>query len=68
MVITGAEKWMTRCGAMMLVYSLSIVLIGTRIQYTNPHLMVFWIVMPMVDQVCSYLELRVIEISMISYR
>ncbi len=61
--LEGGEKWMTRCGVMMMMLTLSIAVLGLNIQYTGPNQFAFFVLLPIVDQVVSYFEMRVIAIA-----
>jgi hypothetical protein len=61
--LIDAERWMTRCGFMMLVLTILTCLLGTNIQFKGPTMMALFVVGPIADQVTSFFLMQVLSVS-----
>ncbi len=58
------ERWMSLIGAMIIVLIVSEILLGLNVQYEGPNRLAIFLFPPLVDQVTSFFEVRMINIAM----
>ncbi len=63
-ITKAASLWMNRCGVVLLLFVMSLGLLGLGIQYSGPTQYALWVLPLILDQIASYCEMRVMSISM----
>jgi hypothetical protein len=61
--LMSSECCMFMCGVTMVVFALTIAILGTNVQYSGPQALSLFILVPAVEQVCSYTQVRLMAIA-----
>jgi hypothetical protein len=61
--LESARRLMTACGVATLLLTLSTAALGTNLQYSGPNQLAMYMLVPILDQITSHLEMKVIAVS-----